>query len=185
MIDIKLIRDCPDLFIQAARNKRIEANIPRLLEIDGRLRDAKARLQDIAAEKNRTGKSIPKLVGDEKTAALARLADLKPQEEQLSSEVKALQPEFDALLLEVPQPADADVPLGKDDTENVEIRRHGAVRQFDFAPKDHVQLGQALDIIDIERGVKLAGTRNYFLKGDGALLHWAVLRFAMDLILHK
>jgi seryl-tRNA synthetase len=185
MIDIKLIRDCPDLFIQAARNKRIEANIPRLLEIDGRLRDAKARLQDIAAEKNRTGKSIPKLVGDEKTAALARLADLKPQEEQLSSEVKALQPEFDALLLEVPQPADADVPLGKDDTENVEIRRHGAVRQFDFAPKDHVQLGQALDIIDIERGVKLAGTRNYFLKGDGALLHWAVLRLAVDFMIAR
>jgi seryl-tRNA synthetase len=185
MIDIKLIRDCPDLFIQAARNKRIEANIPRLLEIDGRLRDAKARLQDIAAEKNRSGKSIPKLVGDEKTAALARLADLKPQEEQLNSEVKALQPEFEALLLEVPQPADADVPPGQDDTENVEIRRHGAVPQFDFEPKDHVQLGLALDIIDIERGVKLAGTRNYFLKGDGALLHWAVLRFAVDFMVAR
>jgi len=89
------------------------------------------------------------------------------------------------LMLLVAQPTDEDVPLGKDDTENVEIRKEGKVRQFDFEPKDHVQLGLDLGIIDIERGVKLAGTRNYFLKGDGALLHWAVLRFAMDLMVGR
>jgi seryl-tRNA synthetase len=185
MIDIKQIRDNPEAFIQAARNKRIDADIPRLLEIDGRLKSAKAALQEIAEEKNRLGKSVPKLAGDEKAAALTRLAGLKPQEEKLQEEIKALQPEFDALLLEVPQPADADVPVGKDDTENVELRREGEVRPFDFEPKDHVQLGTALDIIDIERGVKLAGTRNYFLKGDGALLHWAVLRFAVDFMVQR
>jgi len=185
MIDIKLIRDNPDLFLQAARNKRIEANIPRLLEVDSRLRDAKTKLQDIATEKNRVGKSVPKLAPEEKNAALARLSELKQQEEQLTDEVKTLQPEFDALLLEVPQPADPDVPVGKDDTENVEIRREGQVRQFDFEPKDHVQLGLALDLLDIERGVKLAGARNYFLKGDGALLHWAVLRFAIDFMVGR
>lgn len=185
MIDIKVIRENPDLFIQAAKNKRIDANIPRLLEIDSRLRDAKAKLQDIATEKNRVGKSVPKLAPDQKSAALARLSELKPQEEQLNAELKDLQPEFDALLLEVPQPADPDVPVGKDDTENVELRREGEVRKFDFEPKDHVQLGLALDIIDIERGVRLAGTRNYFLKGDGAMLHWAVLRFAVDFMVGR
>jgi len=185
MIDMKQVRDNPDLYIQAAKNKRIDANIPRLVEIDARLRDAKSRLQEIAAEKNRIGKSIPKLKGPEKDAALARLAVLKPQEGPLEEEIKTLQPEFDALLLEVPQPADPDVPVGKDDTENVEIRREGEIRPFDFEPKDHVQLGVALDIIDIERGVKLAGTRNYFLKGDGALLHWAVLRFAIDFMVGR
>ncbi|MEN6335282.1 MAG: serine--tRNA ligase [Phycisphaerales bacterium] len=185
MIDIKLIRDNPDLYIQAAKNKRIDANISRLLEIDGRLKDIKSRLQDIATEKNRVGKSIPKLSGSEREAALANLAGLKPQEEQLDQEAKALQPEFDALLLEVPQPADPDVPVGKDDTENVEVRRVGEVRPFDFKPKDHVQLGTALDMMDIERGVRLAGTRNYFLKGDGALLHWAVLRFSIDFMVQR
>jgi len=185
MIDIKLIRDNPDLYIQAAKNKRIDANVSRLLEIDGRLKDIKSRLQDIATEKNRVGKSIPKLSGSEREAALASLASLKPQEEQLDQEAKALQPEFDALLLEVPQPADPDVPVGKDDTENVEVRRVGEVRPFDFTPKDHVQLGTALDMIDIERGVRLAGTRNYFLKGDGALLHWAVLRFSIDFMVQR
>ncbi len=185
MIDIKQIRDNPDLYIQAATNKRIDADIAKLLEIDGRLRDIKSRLQEIATEKNRVGKSIAKLSGQEKDAALANLASLKPQEEQLEQEVKALQPQFDALLLEVPQPADPDVPVGKDDTENVEVRREGEVRPFDFEPKDHVQLGVALNMIDIERGVRLAGTRNYFLKGDGALLHWAVLRFAVDFMIQR
>jgi seryl-tRNA synthetase len=180
MIDIKVIRDNPDLYVQAARNKRIDVDIPRLLEIDGLLRDAKNKVQDIATEKNRIGKEVPRLSGDAKQAALASLSGLKQQEEQAQGQIKALQPEFDALLLQVAQPADPDVPVGRDDTENIELRREGAVRQFDFEPKDHVQLGLALDIIDVERGVKLAGTRNYFLKGDGAMLHWAVLRFAVD-----
>lgn len=185
MIDIKLIRENPDLYIQAAKNKRIDADIPKLLEIDGQLKDIKAKLQDIATEKNRVGKSIPKLAGSEKETALANLAALKPQEEQLDQEAKALQPQFDALLLEVPQPADPDVPVGKDDTENVELRREGEVRPFDFEPKDHVQLGLALNMIDVERGVRLAGTRNYFLKGDGAMLHWAVLRFSIDFMVQR
>ena len=185
MIDIRQIRENPDLYVQAAQNKRIGVDIQRLLDIDGRLKDIKARLQDIATEKNRVGKSIPKLSGAEREAALASLAALKPQEEQLQEEAKVLQPEYDALLLEAPQPGDPDVPVGKDDTENVEVRREGEVRQFGFEPKDHVQLGLALDMMDIERGVRLAGTRNYFLKGDGAMLHWAVLRFAIDFMAQR
>ena len=185
MIDIRQLRDDPNSFIQAAKDKHIEADIERLLAVDQELKAARARLQDIATEKNRVGKSVPTLSGAEKEGALAGLADLKQQEEGLQEQAKALQPEFDALLLQVPQPADPGVPLGKDDTENVEVRREGDVRQFDFEPRDHVELGLALDMIDIERGVKLAGTRNYFLKGDGALLHWAVLRFAVDFMVQR
>ena len=185
MIDIKALRDNPDLYVQAAENKRIAADVPRLLDVDQQLKDARAKLQEIATEKNRIGKSIPKLSGDEKDAALKTLSQLKQDEEGSQELVKQLQPEFDALMLQVPQPADPEVPVGKDDTENVELRKEGEVRQFDFEPKDHVELGLALDIVDIERGVKLAGTRNYFLKGDGALLHWAVLRFAVDFMVGR
>ena len=180
MIDIKLLRESPELYIQATKNKRFDVDIPRLLEIDRRLRELRTALQETATEKNKIGKAVPKLTGGDKEVALAKLTQLKQQEEQSEAEVKTLQPQFDALVLEVPQPADPDVPVGKDDTENMEVRREGEVRKFDFEPKDHVQLGLALDIIDIERGVKLAGTRNYFLKGDGAMLHWAALRFAID-----
>ncbi len=185
MIDINLLRENPEKFKQASKNKNFDVDIDKLLEIDGKLAAAKRQLQDIATEKNKIGKSVPKLAGDEKQSSLAHLSQLKQQEIQLNEDIKQLQPLFDDLMLLVPQPADDDVPVGKDDTENVEIRKEGQVRKFNFEPKDHVQLGLALDIIDIERGVKLAGTRNYFLKGDGALLHWAVLRFAMDFMVGK
>lgn len=185
MIDIKQIREDAERFKKAAVDKHITADIDRLLEVDGQLLEAKKQLQDIATDKNRIGKSIPKLAAEEKQGALAELGQLKEKEASFNEEVKDLGPQFDELMLQVAQPADEDVPLGKDDTENVELRKEGTIREFDFKPKDHIQLGLALGIIDVERGVKLAGTRNYFLKGDGALLHWAVLRYALDLMIER
>jgi seryl-tRNA synthetase len=185
MIDIKRIRENPDDFKKACKDKNFSVDIGRLLAIDSELKDIKAQLQDIATEKNALGKSIPKLDKDKKQSALEALGQLKQREATLDEQAKQLQPGLDELLLQVPQPADADVPTGKDDTENVELRKWGQIRKFDFEPKDHIQLGTELDIIDIARGVKLAGSRNYFLKGAGALLHWAVLRFAADFMIGK
>jgi len=185
MIDINNLRENPEKFKNACKAKKFNVDIDRLIEVDGKLAAAKRQLQDIATEKNKIGKLVPKMTGSEKEASLAQLSQLKQQETELNENLKQLQPVFDELMQQVPQPADDDVPFGEDDTQNVEIRRQGQVRQFDFEPKDHVQLGLDLDIMDVERGVKLAGTRNYFLKGDGALLHWAVLHFAMDFMVGK
>jgi len=171
MIDIRQIREDPQRFEEAARAKGYHVDINELLELDKALRMEKQRLQDISTEKNRIGKSIPELEGCEKQSALTTLSNLKAEEAERHESIKKLQPGFDELMLLVAQPADEDVPFGKDDTQNVEIRREG--------------LGLDLGIIDIERGVKLAGTRNYLLKGDGALLHWAVLQFAMDSMVSK
>jgi len=185
MIDIKQIRENPQKFKDAAKAKGFDVNIDRLLRVDTTLKSQKQQLQVISTEKNEIGKLIPKLDGTEKAVKLNRLSQLKQFEILINANIKKLQPEFDQLMLLVAQPADDDVPFGEDDTQNVEIRREGKIREFDFEPKDHVQLGTALGIIDIERGVKLAGTRNYLLKADGALLHWALLRFAMDFMVSK
>ncbi len=185
MIDIKLVRENPQLFKDGAKAKRFDVNIDTLLDLDSKILAAKQMLQDIVTEKNRIGKEIPKLQAQEKQAVLAELGKLKEKEAALNEELKRIQPEFDALMLEVPQPPSPEVPLGLDDTENVELYKRGEVRKFDFEPKDHMQLGQALDMIDMERGVKLAGTRNYFLKGDGAVLHRAVMNFAMDFMISR
>ena len=185
MIDIKQIRENPQKFKDACKAKGFKVDIDRLVDLYDALRGSKAFLQSVITKKNRIGKSIPNLSENEKTDALEELTKLKQKEAEYQRQINKHQPEFDALMRHVAQPADEDVPFGKDDTENVEIRREGKVRHFDFEPKDHVQLGVALGIIDIERGVKLAGTRNYILKGDGALLHWAVLRFAMDFMVDK
>ncbi|TSA54477.1 MAG: serine--tRNA ligase, partial [Planctomycetaceae bacterium] len=185
MIDIKEIRENPQKFKDACEAKKFAADIDRLIEVDSALKTARQKLQDISTDKNRIGKSIPKLSADEKQSALSQLAELKQEEAKYSDDLGGLQPQFDEIMQQVAQPADDDVPLGKDDTENTEIRKEGKVRQFNFEIKDHVQLGLSLGMMDIERGVKLAGSRNYFLKGDGALLHWAVLRFAMDSMVGK
>ena len=185
MIDIKAIRENPEKFKQACLAKNFSVDIDKLLSLDVKCRETKSRLQEITTEKNAIGKSIPKLSGDEKQATLEKLAQLKTEETKLADELKESLPTFEGLMGQVPQPADDGVPTGKDDTENLEIEKWGEIRQFDFEPKDHVQLGLDLDIIDIERAVKLAGTRNYFLKGAGALLHWAVLRYAVDFMVGR
>ena len=185
MIDIKLLRADPDAFVRAAQVKNIEVDIPSLLEIDGRLRDAQRQLQDLRTAQNQAGKKIARLEGESKQAAIAEMSDLKARAKALNEEISELEPRFNELMLLVAQPADEGVPVGKDDTENVELRRVGEIRQFDFPFKDHIQLGEALDIIDVPRGVKLAGTRNYVLKGAGALLHQALLRLAVERMLAK
>ena len=185
MIDIKEIREKPEKFKKAAKDKGFDVDIDRLLELDSTIKKAKRNLQAIATKKNRLSKLIPKMPDIEKRITLEELAVLKEQESIQNQGIEGCESELNKLMLQVPQPPDDDVRPGKDETENVEIRKEGKIRQFNFEPKDHVQLGLALGIIDIERGVKLAGTRNYFLKGDGALLHQAVLQFAMDFMVSK
>ena len=128
MIDIKQIRENPQRFLAASKAKKFDVDIDRLIEVDAGLRSAKQQLQEISTDKNRIGKSIPKLSPDEKQAALSQLSELKQREARYDQDVHELQPQFDELMQQVPQPADDDVPLGEDDTENVEIRKEGCVR---------------------------------------------------------
>ena len=186
MLDIRFIRDNPDAVKLAARRKNFpDVDIDRLLQLDSDIRLAKQQLQEIATQKNAAGKEISQFTGPEKQQAIEQLSLLKDREKAAKTQLDKATPDFDALMLQVPQVPAEDVPDGKDDTENVELRRWGQLPQFDFEPKDHVALGQSLDIIDIPRGVKLAGSRSYFLKGEAALLELAVLRFALDHMVAK
>lgn len=205
MLDIKFIRENADKVRSAAAEKRIAFELDRLLEVDRRRRELQVEL-DTLREKIKEGGQLVGLlrnpnspgykraIAEGKTAEhiaseaarlQAELTELKPRVKQLEDGEGPILKEFDELMLTVPQPADPEVPIGKDESENVELRRVGEVRKFEFEPRDHVTLGQMLGIIDIERGVKLAGSRNYVLCGDGALLHQAVLRFAQDLMIRR
>jgi len=185
MIDIKLIRDDPDRYIEAAKVKHFAVDIPSLLAIDAELSKARRELQDIRTAQNQAGKDIAKLKGDDKQAAIAKMSDLKSRAKHLADRLGELEPEYERLMLLVPQPPAPEVPVGQDDSDNVLVRTVGDIRKFGFDQADHVTLGKALDIIDIERGVKLAGSRNFVLKGAGAMLHQAVLRLALDMMITK
>ncbi len=205
MLDIKFIRENAELIKKAAADKRIACDVDRLIEVDRRRRELQVELDGFKAQVREGGQKVgqlrnPKLAyrtradaegkseGDLKAEAdrlQAELAELKPKIKRLEESEGAILEEFDQLMLTIPQPPDPEVPIGADDTGNVELRRVGGPRSFEFEPKDHVTLGAELDIIDIERGVKLAGSRNYVLKGDGALLHQAVLRLAQDMMIQR
>ncbi len=199
MIDLKDLRRDPDRYRAAAQHKRIEVDIDLLLQLDEQHRSLLTECQQITSEKNQIGKQIGELAGrlkkaapgdkaslqQQMTALQQRPAQLKQTEQSLTNQSQDLQHQLEELLLKVPQPTDEEVPIGKDETQNVELRTWGQVRRFDFEPKDHVTLGSELGMLDIERGVKLAGTRSYFLTGAGALLHQAVLRFAMDQMVER
>jgi seryl-tRNA synthetase len=180
MIDIKQLREDPDAYRQAAKVKRMAVDIDGLLELDGQVLDAQRELQEIKTAQNRAGKDIARLQGEEKQAAIEQMGKLKSRVKELDDRLVELQPRLDEQLLLVPQLPAPEVPIGQTDADNVEVRREGELPAFDFQPRDHVELGEALDIIDLPRGVKLAGARNFILKGAGAMLHQAVLRLAMD-----
>ena len=186
MLDIRFIREqAAEVKLGAQRKGFGEVDIDQLLQLDADLRRAKQGLQEIATKKNKAGERIAKLSGKEKQGAIEEISQLKAQEKEYKERLDELEPMYEELMLQVPQVPAAEVPDGVDDTENVELRRWGELPKFDFEPRDHVELGERLDIIDIERGVKLAGTRSYFLKGDGALLELAVLRFALDYMVNE
>ncbi len=205
MIDIKLIRDNTDAVRHAIKVKRITCDIDRLLAVDNDRRASQQQADQLRSQLKELSSQIghyknPKSKWFQDQLAKGRTADdLKAEGEQIQAQtgdikdgIKELEErergiieEFNALMLTVPQIPSEKTPVGASDTENVEVRRHGEPRKFDFEPKDHVELGTAHGIIDLERGVKLAGTRNYLLRGAGSMLHHAILRLAMDTIAQR
>lgn len=180
MIDLNDLRQNPDAYIEAARKKRCSIDINEFLELDKQYRQLKVSVDEGRARQNTFNKELPTLSGDEKKARIAEMKDIAAklkEEEQLFRDIEEKWQRQQLFIPSVPLDL---VPEGKDDTENVERRTWGEIPKFSFTPKDHVQLGVDLGIIDIERGVKLAGARTYFLKGDAVRLQQAVMQLAMD-----
>jgi seryl-tRNA synthetase len=185
MIDLDDLRARPQEYQRAADAKNITFNVDDFLALDEDRRALQVEVDAMRATKNTVSKDIPKMQGAQKEKALAEMKELgvtlKVKEEELKTAEAAWQ-DLQYMLPALPLPT---VPVGKSDAENVEARRWGEAPTFAFEPKDHVTLGEALDIIDLPRGAKVSGARSYFLKGDGARLHHAVLRFTMDSLTRK
>lgn len=185
MLDIKFIRENADLIRKGAADKRIKFDLDRLLTLDRDLRPLQGGWEELQAERNALSKTIGKAAPEDRDALKAKVHEIKTKMDGIEVDLDLKKKEFNDLMLLVPQPARADVPIGKDDSENVEVRKWGKVPEFSFKIKDHVQLGEQHGIIDIPRGVKLAGSRSYVLKGDGARLEQAILRFTYDLLIDR
>jgi seryl-tRNA synthetase len=181
MLDLAFVREHPDLIRDVARRRHAEFDLDALLAADAELREVRRRAEDLRAEQNRLSKQIREAGKDqaarelliaEGRAAAGSLKELEPRERELDDILHGL-------LLLVPNIPDASVPDGAGEEDNVEIKRVGQPRQFDFEPADHVALMKAQDWLDLERAAKVAGSREYFLKGDAVFLELALMQFAM------
>jgi seryl-tRNA synthetase len=183
MIDLKDLRENPDRYRRGAELKGIKVDVDGVLRIDEQWRSSQSEFERLRAEQNERGKEIARLKDPEqKKAAAAALGELKGRMKEAEERAKAAAEQRDSLLWQIPQPPDPDVPAGKDATDNVVAWKWGEPRPFEFKPKSHIELGEALGILDFKAGVRLAGSRSYFLKGAGADLHQAVLRLALDIM---
>jgi seryl-tRNA synthetase len=185
MLDIAFIREFPDLVKAGAKKKHIQVDVDRLLDVDRQRRTLITEIEQLRAERNRKSKAVSSLPSGERETLLAETRVITEQLRRNEMALAPLEEEFERLMLQVPNVPAPDVPDGLTDADNVEVRRWGEPPTFSFTPRDHVQLGEALDLIDIKRAVRIAGTRTYYLKNEAALLELAVLRFTLDHMIRR
>jgi seryl-tRNA synthetase len=173
MLDIRFIRENPDLVRQAIANRQDSAPVDEILRLDTERRQKIIKLDNLRQER--------KVVSKEREKAQERGRALRAEIQALEEESRRLDEKLTELLLQVPNIPQPDVPLGKDDSENVTVRTWGEPKQFAFEPTPHWKLGEDLGIIDFERGVKISGTRFYILKGAGARLQRSLITFMLNL----
>ena len=183
MLDIQLLRNDIQTTAQRLAQRGFVLDTERFGELEGRRKQLQIRSEELQAQRNSLSKQIGVLMGqgkkNEAEAAKAQVAQLKTDLENIESELPQVQAALDDLLLRIPNLPHESVPVGKDETENVEVRKVGTPRTFDFDIKDHVDLGAALGL-DFEKAAELSGARFSLMKGKIARLHRALAQFMLD-----
>jgi len=186
VLDPKWVREHADEVRDAAIRKRFDAAVvDQYLEKDQEYRGLLQSVEGLRAELKASSSKLGKLTPEEREVALGEQRAKKAELKELEKQEQVLRGEVQALAMQLPMPPAADVPDGKDDTQNLEIAHWGTPLEPDFDLQAHDDLGEKLGIIDIKRGVKLAGSRNYLLLGDAARLERAVLNLALDHMLAR
>ena len=183
MIDIKLLRDQPDVVRDALAKRSAAVDLDAVLATDARRRSLVHETEQLRAEQNRASEDIARLkkAKEDASAAIAAMQDVSRKTKDLGEQVKAIEAELEAQLLDIPNLPDASVPVGRDEKDNPVLRTWGDKPAFDFEAKDHVDLGEGLGILDFERAAKLSGARFALYTGAGARLERAIINFMLDL----
>jgi seryl-tRNA synthetase len=190
MLEIKLVRDNPDLVKENLRKRGMLEKIPevdRLLELDTKWRKLLQETEALRRKRNEITQQIAKARSKEQdTSIFLKEAEQIPEQiRKIEVDVDQIKEKVNAILLNLPNLVDASVPFGKDDNDNVEIKRWGEPPKFGFKPLDHIDLGTKQELIDMERAAKVAGARFYYLRGDLVLLNHALIRYGLDFIKKK
>ncbi len=186
MLDIKFIRENKELIAQGAQKKRIKFDVEALISLDTERRDLLSKVENQRAEQNAATEKISQTQDPaERTRLIDSMKVVKETMQADEEKLKEVMKKWQALMLEVPNIPDISVPEGESDADNREERVWGTQPVMNFEPKDHIEIMEKLDIVDFERGVKVAGFRGYFLKGLGAQLELAVWNLAVEMLTRK
>lgn len=183
MLDIKRIRNNPEEIIEALKKRRGEYPIQKLLDTDEKRREVIQKVESMKAEQNKLSKQVPQMKknGEDTTELFKNLKKLSDDIKSMDDDLKNIDEEIREYLMEIPNTPNKDVPVGLDDTENLEMRKWGEPRKFDFDIKAHWDLGVDLDILDFERATKISKSRFSVFKGKGARLERALMNFMVDI----
>src|SRR3989344_2338089 len=186
MLDIKFIRENKDIISLCAKKKHIDFDVEALIKTDDKRRELMQSIEKKRAEQNEVSDKFVAIADkNAKSQMIAEMKILKGELEKEEEELKGVMHEWQTLMIAVPNVPDISVPEGATDADNKEVKVWGEIPKFDFKPKDHVELMTNLGMLDLERGVKVAGFRGYFLKGDGARLEFALWQFVQDFFQKK
>ncbi len=182
MLDIKLIRNHPEIVKAALARRKMDIDVDKLLEMDAQKREILYQVEQIKARQNEESKKIPvmKKNGEDVTPIFAEMKELSEKIKADDEKVKELDVKIDEIMYSIPNIPCDDVPDGDTDEDNVEVRRFMEPTKFDFEPKAHWDLGAELDILDVPRAAKVTGARFTYYKGMGARLERAIINFYLD-----
>lgn len=182
MLDIKFIKENRDKVTEGLKKKGVDFDLDKLLDIDEKRRAEIKKIDDLRAGHNKLSEEIAGLSGEDRKKQISVSATGKRDIESLEFELKRLEEEFSSLMYKIPNLPDQDVPVGRDESDNVVLREVGEKPKFDFKPKDYIELGEKLDLIDTERAAKVSGSRFGYLKHEAPLLEFALIQFAFDFL---
>ena len=180
MISIELIRSDPDRVREAMARRGENVPIDEILELDVKRRNTIVEADELRARRNEVSKEMGR--SKERPAELIEeMRGVGGQIKTLEDTLRSVEDQISALVMTMPNLPQDDVPFGKDESDNIEVKRFGEIPTFDFQPKPHWEIGEDLDIIDFERGAKMSGSRFFVLKGKGARLQRALIDWMLDL----
>ncbi len=185
MIDVALLRENPKYFKSGAKKKGVSVDINQILRLDKKLCGLRYKSDQLRAKRNKLSQTIAYLKRKGKEKDKTQALKIKQQLSALEPKIAQLQEKLKQLLLSVPLPPAEDVPEGKNEENNVMVKKWGDIPRFGFLPKDHLTLMENLNLLDLKRGAKIGGFRQYVLKNEAVLLEQALLRWSIDFLLKK
>ena len=186
MLDLKYIRENAEAVQENSRNRGVEADVGLVVELADRRSALIQELNELRQRQNQMARSIGKEQDPEsRDRLIAEARAMKDRIPEKEADLSQVERRLREELLKIPNMTHPDAPIGKDDSENVEIRRWGEIPEFDFDVRDHVELGESLGIIDFDAGAKVAGSKFYFLRGDAVLLELGLVGYAIDILTQR